>query len=339
MLKKGRKMTYEKGLISVIIPAYNTSKYIKATIESLMKQTYTNLEIICIDDGSTDNTLGVLMDLERKDKRIKVIHKTNTGVSDTRNFGLSIAKGEYIGFIDSDDFVDKHYFEYLLNAINKYNVDIAICDFLEVFDESYENCIDNLEDVKIKMVLTKKIKEKYKVNVWGKLIRARIIKSVRFNTDLSFAEDTLFSLEALSLCKNHKVAIIPKPLYCYVMRNDSAMHSNNTATVKTHRIKGCIELYNRTRDYEAVLHILRDIAYILFWGELMGISSVSIEEYRKLKHKFLKELLFIKTPIKQKLVAIFISNKTIYKMITYIVIKGSFKQKKEYKHKQKEQIS
>ena len=125
-----------ENLISVIVPVYNVEKYLDKCINSLINQSYNNLEIILIDDGSTDNCGEICDKYALKDNRIKVIHKKNEGLSAARNLGISISKGDYIIFIDSDDWVDKEILLKLLNLIKKYNSDIAVCDYLLTYDEN-----------------------------------------------------------------------------------------------------------------------------------------------------------------------------------------------------------
>lgn len=108
--------------VSIIIPVYNTEKYIRKCLESAINQTLTDIEIICINDGSTDNSLSILYEYAAKDSRIRVFTKANEGVAKARNLGLRHARGEYVGFIDSDDFVDEKYFEELYNYGPQYDV-------------------------------------------------------------------------------------------------------------------------------------------------------------------------------------------------------------------------
>lgn len=113
---KMRRIIMEKIKISVIVPVFNAEKYLKMCLNSLVSQTLKNIEIICIDDGSTDNSLAILDKFKSKDDRIKIIKQKNYGVSMARNNGISEAQGEYIGFVDADDWVDKDFFEKLYNA-------------------------------------------------------------------------------------------------------------------------------------------------------------------------------------------------------------------------------
>ena len=114
-------------LISLIVPVYNVSNYLRKCIDSIISQTYTSLEIILVDDGSTDDSGNICDYYSKCDSRIKVIHKKNGGLSDARNTGIEYATGLYIGFIDSDDYIDNHMIEFLYNACIKENAQISIC--------------------------------------------------------------------------------------------------------------------------------------------------------------------------------------------------------------------
>ncbi len=120
-------------LISIIIPAYNIENYIVRCLDSLLNQTYKNLEVIVVDDGSSDNTGKIIDDYASKYENIKVIHKKNAGVSAARNSGIDVANGDYIGFVDGDDTVDKEMFEVLIDNAIKYDADISHCGYKMVF--------------------------------------------------------------------------------------------------------------------------------------------------------------------------------------------------------------
>ena len=115
--------------VSIIVPVYNTEKYIGKCLESLIAQTLKEIEIICVNDGSTDNSLKILNYYQNKDLRIKIVNQKNSGPGKSRNTGIKIAKGDFIGFVDGDDWVDKNYFEKLYNAAIKYNCEISAGDF------------------------------------------------------------------------------------------------------------------------------------------------------------------------------------------------------------------
>ena len=127
-------------LISIIVPVYNVESYLKKCLESIINQTYKNIEIILIDDGSTDSSGKICDDYANKDKRIKVIHKQNGGVSDARNTALDICRGDYIGFIDSDDYIELDMYETLLKFLLNNNLDVAMCSSYTVKNKQLIRC-------------------------------------------------------------------------------------------------------------------------------------------------------------------------------------------------------
>ena len=145
-------------MISVIIPVYNSEKYLRECLDSIVNQSLINIEIICINDGSTDSSLDILNEYAIKDRRIKVISQANTGVSSVRNAGIKIARGEYIGFVDSDDYVDLDYFEKLYYAAKRNCADIAACSVLRIKNKKKKFLIRCKKEV-----ITSDIKQKYKL--------------------------------------------------------------------------------------------------------------------------------------------------------------------------------
>lgn len=143
------KMKEEK-LLSVIIPTYNVEKYLDKCVESIVNQTYKNLEVILVDDGSTDDSGKICDEWTKKDERIKVYHKENGGLSDARNYGIEKSNGIYLSFVDSDDYIDKDMYLNLITGCEKYNKDIGCCNKIRIYknDLKYENKIKTNKTVK-----------------------------------------------------------------------------------------------------------------------------------------------------------------------------------------------
>lgn len=120
--------------VTIIIPVYNVEKYLSRCLNNVINQTYSNIEIILVNDGATDNSQVICEEYKKKDDRIKLLVKENGGLSDARNYGIPYATGDYIAFIDSDDMIHTSYIEYLLNLIEKYNGDISICGYQSFYD-------------------------------------------------------------------------------------------------------------------------------------------------------------------------------------------------------------
>lgn len=155
-------MNTEKKLISVMVPVYNVAPYITNCLESLIHQTYTNLEIILVDDGSTDNSLEICQEYAKKDKRIKVIHKENGGLSTARNAGLDVATGDYYSFVDSDDYISTRFYEIMLNVALEHSADIVECDynkipFEDVTPENRDSFLDIKENRQVSIIIMKNL--------------------------------------------------------------------------------------------------------------------------------------------------------------------------------------
>lgn len=229
----------EKDKISVILPIYNVESYLRRGLDSVINQTYTNLEIILIDDGSKDKSAEICDEYALKDNRIKVIHKANGGVSSARNEGLKAATGDYITFMDPDDILDANMYLELYNAIETNNSDLAMCGYKHIFEKDelekivIENNLAKIETESIypyllKIGSTEKDGNIYTDNimgcVWRVLFKKEILKGITF-ADLKLSEDLVFIIDVFD--KNPKVAIVDKNLYGYVQRISSAMHSFN----------------------------------------------------------------------------------------------------------------
>lgn len=209
-------------LISVIVPVYNVESYLDRCIESILKQTYCQLEIILIDDGSTDNSGSMCDTYSSKDKRVKVIHKENGGLSDARNVGIDACKGKYITFVDSDDFLDKTYIAFLYYLIRQGEYQISICNPKYYYDgdqiiawngKEVIKKMNNIEALKIMLY-----QQYYDTSAWGKLYEKHLFSSVRFPKGRLFEDlGTIYKIMLLS--KN--VIFSNRELYYYQQRNTS----------------------------------------------------------------------------------------------------------------------
>lgn len=212
-----------EDLITVIIPVYNAEKYIAECLESLINQTYKNLEIIVINDGSKDNSGTICDQYKEKDSRIQVIHKENGGVSLARNSGLEIAKGKYIAFVDGDDYLDKEYFEKMLKILKEKQVDIVLCGFNRVYDNSIEKVTKGKSLIMNKEEFLTDI-----LNVQGgagivhsKLWKKEVIQGTNFDKDIKIGEDSYFCIQAVKNVNN--VYVLDEALYNYRFNNASAV--------------------------------------------------------------------------------------------------------------------
>ena len=216
------RLTGDTPLISVIIPIYNTEGYLERCLDSVLGNTYRNLEVICINDGSTDGSAAILQRYAGADYRIKVINMGNGGVAAARNAALNIAAGEFISFIDSDDCVHRRYFEALLYFANLYDADMVICGYATELraDENID-----FETIKIRnLSFAEKINGQAKVFVHGRIYNHKLISEYRFDEELDTGEDISFNLTILCQHENAKVIFLETTLYYYIYRKDSLTH-------------------------------------------------------------------------------------------------------------------
>ena len=207
-------------LISVIIPVYNVEKYLRECLDSVLAQTYKNLEIILIDDGSSDNSGQICDEYAAKDSRIKVIHQVNQGVSAARNAGLKAARGQYIGFVDSDDYIKPDMYEYLYQLISKDNADVAMCNFYKgSFRTSSKDILDNYKLQKLLNIFD----VPSWIFLWNKLYKSTLIQGISFRSDMTYGEDSFFVFEIAK--QNGLLAIGQEIKYFY--RNNPTSCSRN----------------------------------------------------------------------------------------------------------------
>ena len=210
--------------ISVIVPVYNVEKYLNKCIESIVNQTYRNLEIILVDDGSPDNCPQMCDEWAKKDDRIIVIHKENGGLSDARNKGLDIATGEYIGFVDSDDWIDLDLYECFVSKFKKNNASIIACNVVKVYEDKIEKNINEVkkEVYNVEEALNELIHGRtFRAVVWNKLYHKNTINKIRFPYGKTH-EDEFFTYKVLS--NANKLIYVPNKFYYYRQRSGSIMN-------------------------------------------------------------------------------------------------------------------
>lgn len=225
----------EQSLVSIIIPVYQVDEFIVECLNSICNQTYKNLEIIIINDGSTDNS-GLICDFYRdKDDRIKVIHQENHGVSYTRNKGIGIANGEFIIFIDPDDILKDIHVEFLVKILLNSKVELVFSSYTSDYD-IFINDVQHMEESKIidSMTVFERMLDDKKFDgyLWNKVFISKTIKEnqIVFDERLSIYEDLLFVCHYLKCIK--KVAFIENILYFYRIRGDSAVSNIDSRKVK-----------------------------------------------------------------------------------------------------------
>lgn len=285
--------------VSVIIPVYNTSIYLDKCLGSLINQTLKEIEIICINDGSTDNSLEILQKYAQDDKRIIIINQQNQGQSAARNAGLNAASGEYIGFIDSDDWADDTMFEKLYQGAKSYDSDISMCS-INVFDEKTGK-FDTNDPYMTLNLFPKSFKSKafnYQdcldflfricVTPWNKIYKNSWIqeKNLKFQEGINF-EDMIFAVE--TLIKSEKISLVDEPLVIYRKASQTSYSVGNYKldykkmdffTIFEHieRILKENSVYDSLKDY--FNFYMRN--NLIYWYEKIENKEVKKRYYKKL---------------------------------------------------------
>lgn len=208
-------------LISIIVPIYKVENYLEKTIKSLLNQSYRKIEIILVDDGSPDNCPQICDKYKLEDKRVKVIHKKNGGLSDARNVGIKNATGKYITFVDSDDEIENDYIEYLYYLISKYNTLISITPHKKIENGKIKNEGEGFVEEKLSQREAFKrllLNQGFSVSSCGKLYNAKLFEKVEFPIG-KLCEDNGTTYKLFDKCDC--IAYGNKPKYCYIIRNES----------------------------------------------------------------------------------------------------------------------
>ena len=209
--------------VSIIVPVYNVENYLRRCVDSILNQTFSDFELILVDDGSPDNCGVVCDEYEKKDKRIKVIHKENGGLSDARNAGIDIARGEYLGFVDSDDWIHPQMFEILYNGIVENNVKMSVCGYEETdVQKGFEDISEVKYNVKngLDFFVEKNL---IAVVAWNKLYHKSLFEEIRYPIG-KIHEDEFITYKLLYKAGN--IAYCENQLYCYFINLNGITKSN-----------------------------------------------------------------------------------------------------------------
>lgn len=283
--------------LSIIVPIYNVEKYLERCINSILNQTFSDFELILVDDGSPDNCGKICDEYKEKDNRIMVIHKKNGGLSDARNAGLDVAKGKYIGFVDSDDIIHPRMYEALFQCINKSNSDIAQCKFkkfksLEELENDLDNYNETFEEYDNKTAIIDMIdNNKINVNSWNKLYKSELFETLRFPKG-KIHEDEFLTYKLLYNSK--KIVYVNQELYYYYQNNKGIMNGSSILK-RLDRIEALEErskfflenedkdLYNKSNS--ALFFALNKLYFIFKRNDQLNKDEENIE---KLKRKIEK---------------------------------------------------
>ena len=263
--------------VSVIVPVYNVEKYIEKCLNTLVNQTLEDIEIIIVNDGSKDKSEDIIKDFMKKyPKKIVYLTKENGGLSDARNFGIPYAKGEYVAFLDSDDYVELYTYKEMYEIAKKENSDMVECDFIWEYPDKGRVDIGDLYDGKHEMA------ERVRVVAWNKLIRRTILEETKIEFPKGYRyEDLEFTYKLIPYL--NKVSFLKKPCIHYIQRNNSISNTQNERTkeifdildhvIDYYKENGIYEEYNTELEYT--------YARILLCSSLLRMCKIGDKKIRK----------------------------------------------------------
>lgn len=320
--------------ISIIIPMYNAEKYIKRCLESIFEQTYKNIEIVIVDDGSTDNSYNICKKYEQQNKKIKLFHKKNNGVSSARNYGLKKCTGKYLCFVDSDDYIEKYYIQQLYKAIKDNNTKISQCA-INIVDDNLKK-INNkgyshsfITNGKKLIIDTFNNEEIGNIVLWNKMYERSLFNNIQFPNGKNY-EDEFITYKILY--KENRISIIPDKLYNYRKHINSITNSKYTLK-NLEGLEALIEKINFfKKNNEIFLYIMTINEFLEFTRQnyicLIKYVSNSTSYQKKLIQKYKEYYKIIQhnkqIPIKSKIKnIIFYINPKLYFLLKKNSIKKS----------------
>lgn len=285
--------------ISVIVPVYNTARYLARCLDSIAAQTFTDWECICVDDGSTDESGAMLDAYARRDARFRVIHQENGGVSRARNAGLDAARGEWIAFVDSDDWVEPEMLEILYNAALENNAELSVCGiFLEIKEgKTTDSCCEKKTEVYsdkrsfLEKFCFLRIRPQHAASlhaVVNKLYSVRLLNTVRFDSKIRLSEDYLFNLHVFE--NVNRCTFISRPLYTYSYNSASATHTAiNTFSEKD--VAGNLKIVDETKIFYTNQNL--PVKSYLFYAKDMLYQALVMLCISQCSHKIKKREMYI----------------------------------------------
>lgn len=287
--------------VSIIVPVYKVEKYLKECLESLRKQTYENIEIILCDDGSPDNCPEICEKYAKMDARFKVLHKENGGAASARNMGMNMATGEYVGFVDSDDYVHPDYIQCLTNSMEIHHADISVCSYLNLF----QNRTERVEIEKIGTYTEKEYLEQFLTDwkcglLWNKLFKKKLLENIRF-AEGHIIDDEFFTYKVVMNAK--KIFVSKESLVFYRQRKSGVMNQGAREKMLIDRMQYLPERY------EEVARKFPELKNIYFENLCDNIICMVREaacyeevkrKVRKLQIHYLQSVLISDLNVKQK---------------------------------------
>ena len=299
-------------IISVIVPVYKVEEYLDECVKTIVDQTYTRMEIILVDDGSPDRCPQMCDEWAKRDSRIKVIHKANGGLSDARNAGLDICTGDYIAFVDSDDWIKPDMYQKMLEAIEEENADLCACNIISCYPNrevawgAKEYIVGDSEKM-LDLIYSDSI---FPVCAWNKLYRRKLWEDFRFPVG-KICEDAFTTY--LLVDKADRIVQITEPLYCYRIRPESIMTSSFSR-------KSMDEEEAWRNNYEFVKKHYPRIRRKVFTFYLQSVRVLIYRINEKERSQYHKEYVFLRNIMKKNLFfMLFLSTAKIKYRIRYLL--------------------
>lgn len=301
--------------LSVIVPVYNVEDYLHECINSILCQTMEDLELILIDDGSQDGCSSICDEYAEKDSRVKVIHQENRGVSAARNSGLRIASGEYIGFVDPDDWVSLNAYETLCSSAEAGQADIVVCGFIFC---RQDGCVDYIQAVpagtfsRDELILSiYGMPNRFHGSMCNKVFSKRILNGLQFDETVAIGEDWLLLYECY--CQANKAIAVPESLYFVRMRSGSATRNEN-ATLYANKVKTYYRLYKKANTQSKMLQRQAVV-------KILDVCATNKREIQKQSNNG-KELRFVNRLLRRVSIRGFLRNNLSAKVAAYHFIEG-----------------
>lgn len=319
-------------LVSIIIPIYKVEKYIDNCIESLKNQTYTNLEIVLVDDGSPDSCPQKCDDYAKQDKRFKVVHKPNGGVMSAWTEGFKHSTGKFVTFVDPDDYVEPNYVEAQLSALKNADADMSICGYTLVFDnktvnklpcaEELSSVLENDELLKFKKNCVNQVNQYTPFYKWNKLFKRELVENnLKYcSLNVSLGDDCCVSLG--SILDSNKITFVNEPLYYYVQRQTSIIHTYNKTLINQMEtlLADLKQLFTDKGFYDEQAVVFEEARMLFIISRNFINSNLKMKE-KKQVFKQLKTTVFA-THLKQQKSISYLPR--TYKIFVKIFLTGSF---------------
>lgn len=330
------------NLISVIIPVYNAQKYLAQCLDSVLANTWNELEVICVNDGSTDRSGAILQEYAQKDSRVVLIEQTNSGVSAARNAGLEQMRGDCVAFVDADDFIAPDFFESLARALTASDADIAVCGTLKCDDSFFDKFKQTYlsgEPAEYRDSSDQIISDSYLFSyMTGRIFAVSCLEGVRFPSSLSLGEDTAFNLQIYARHSSLKVVYATKNMYFYRIGHPDSLTNTYDFDQVIQRAEWCLTQYDGLDERGKTIYL--DAIIKSFWAYryltmFTGGDRQKMKAIRKQCRQYAKELpLSLKTRLKYFL---FTNIPQCYRLFRLLTDRTMFQWEKEQKKAAREQ--